>query len=154
MKASKLFELALRKFGRLAAEQPIQPSESQTCIDTLNLMMYEYAYLGLGYTEISSDGDDITTPNYSWNWLTTALAVELAPEFNRLDNYSVLIGQRDDSFEVVLRSQETIPPPELTSNTPMGIANRRFGWCESAYYYETDDGILTEQNDIIITEDE
>lgn len=153
MNAQQLFEDAYFEIGRLAGEQPLQPNESQAAIRKLNQLMYQYAFLNLGYTEITSGGEDITTPSYSWNWLTLKLALALAPQFGRLESYDVLRSEESDAYDIVLLSTGGIPAPTMTANVPIGSGNKYPGWCADNYYQESDDGILSEQNQTIVTED-
>ena len=154
MKAEKLFKKAYFSISKNAANQPLTTDKSEAAVDALNDLMYEYADLGLGYTIITSDGDDITTPNWSWRWMRYLLALELAEEFGTLANYNTLEAKRREAYSSVLAATIDIPPPELTSNVPKGSGNTGFDdvWSRD-YYTETDEGVLTEQNDIIVTED-
>lgn len=153
MKAQELFENAYFEIGRLAGEQPLQPNESQAAIRKINALMYEYSHLNLGYTEITSGGDDVTTPSWSWNWLTLRLSIALSAQFGRLESYDVVKAEEKDAYNTVLSSAIRIPPPQLNGNVPYGSGNRNSVWCQPKYYSESDDGILSEQNQTIVTED-
>lgn len=154
MKARELIDQAYFNIGKLASEQPVKPAEDLAAIRKLNNIMYSKADLGLGYTIVSTAGDDITTPNYSWRWMEYALSVDLHPQFGTQDiDFSLLKSLREEAYSDLLDAIVDIPPPELTGNVPLGSGNTGFNEYGPEFYTETDDGVLTEQNSIIVTED-
>lgn len=154
MKASSLINQAFSDIGKKANENPISGQEMQDAIDALNLMMYSYSRSGLGYTEVTSSSDDITTPAYSWLWMRKKLAQLLAPEYGRLESYVFLDTQEKDAYAAVRIAVGRIGPPQLDGRVPIGSGNQSPGAWEDRFYQESDAGILTQTNQDIITEDE
>lgn len=149
--ASTLIRDAYLDIGKGASQQSIKPHMTEAAITALNDLMYECIY-SLGYTEIVSASDEITTPAYTWRWMRKALAVDLAPEFGILESYALLERQKADAWAKVLLRVSAIPAPEIMDTVPMGSGNVEPGetW---QYYEETDNGVLSEDNAIIIVED-
>lgn len=151
MKASTLIRNAFVRIGKTGAAQSVDGQDTLDAISRLNNLMYAVEYVGMGYTEVDSGSDDITTPAYSWRWMEIALGLELAPEYGQLESYVALEARLDQAWSPIIGSLQRIGPPQLTGNVPIGSGNRRPGDCQ--YYTETDDGILTETNQEIIVED-
>ena len=129
MKAQTLFEQAYFDIGKLASEQSITAAMGNDAIDSLNNFMYEHAHLGLGYTEIETSGDDITTPNWSWRWLRYSLALELYDQYESTASQSKIELKRQKAYRTVLSA--VIDPRRVY-----------------------DDGaIISEQQTLIVTED-
>jgi hypothetical protein len=154
MNASELIRDALQDIGLVAAENPIDGEETVSAIRYLNRLMAAKVHLGLGYTEVVTGGDDITTPEYSWEWMQKALAIKLAPRFGTLDSYSFLKEDEVNAYSTVLLATQQISPPQLMSTVPMGSGNGYLSDCGNGFYTETDNGVLSETNQQIVVEDD
>ena len=143
MKAGELISQTFLLIGKVDAEQPIDGPEYKTAIFKLNNIMFSKAHLGLNYSEVIDSNDDITSPNWSWRWMTAALAKDLAPEFGRLESYAYIDEQERDGYRTVLLATQKIDPPELMSTVPRGSGNTCPGDYSSRFYSETDGGILS-----------
>lgn len=127
---------------------------TNTAIRYLNRLMSSKSHLGMGYTDIVKGSDEITSPSYSWEWMVCALSIRLAPQFGRLDSYSALESDEQEAYSTVLLGAQKITPPQVSSNVPLGSGNKCPGDSRySDFYTETDDGILSQENQIIVTED-
>ena len=150
--ASTLIRDAYRDIGKGAAQQSIKPYMTDAAIVALNDLMASQPY-NMGYTEITSGSDQITTPEYTWVWMRKALAIDLAPEFGVLESYPLLERQMQKAWSNIKLRIAQIPAPEVMDTVPMGSGNVEPGDCHQ-YYTETDDGVLSEQNAQIIVEDD
>jgi hypothetical protein len=154
MNASELIRDSLQDIGLVAAENPIDGEETVSAIRYLNRLMAAKVHLGLGYTEVVSGGDDITTPEYSWEWMQKALAIRMAPRFGQLDSYAFLKADEKEAYSTVLLATQQIGPPQLSGNVPLGSGNGYLSNCSNSFYTETDDGVLSETNQQIVVEDD
>ena len=154
MNAEELFRRSYQLIGKGAAEQPISGDMAATAIQYLNDLMYSKDHMGMGYTEVTTGTDPITTPAYTWKWMRVALALELAPEFGVVENTMMLEQQKKEAWSTVLLSLQRISAPTIAGTVPVGSGNRRPGCYDSPYYSESDDGVLTETNQEIAVEDD
>ena len=152
MNAEQLFRRSFQLIGKGAAEQTITGDMANTAIYYLNNLMYSKDHMGMGYTEVANGTDNITTPAYTWKWMTVALALEMAPEFGVTENAMMLDQMKKQAWSTVLLSLQRISAPTLAGTVPRGSGNYSPGY-DSAFYSETDSGILTETNQDIIVED-
>ena len=154
-KAEYYIDRALRLLLVQPSEQPIQASEAQDSIETLNDMMFEFEDTGLplGYTEVSNLGDDVTVPDYSRRMVVYNLAknlsieydVPLKPEHEQIAYNSLAAVER-----VVIRAPQAIYPDTL----PTGAGNDNCGrWADRFYPGEEENNIVTEQTGSILQEE-
>lgn len=153
MQALELIRDAYQEIGRQASEQEITGDMGQTAIRYLNRMMAAKSYYALSYTEIANTSDEITTPEYTWEWMVKNLAIKLAPQFGTLESYGALVEDADEAWSTVLIYLSRISPPQLNGNVPYGSGNKRPGNWSRKFYPETDNGVLTEGNAEIVVED-
>lgn len=153
MNAAELIRDSFQDIGLVAAENPIDGEKTVAAIRYLNRMMAAKLHLGLGYTEIVSAGDSITAPEYAWEWMQKSLAIKMAPRFGQLDSYVHLKEDEQEAFSTVLLATQSIGPPELSGNVPLGSGNHRAHGCGHGFYQESDDGVLSETGQQIVVED-
>jgi len=154
MKASTLIRNAFVRIGKTGASQSISGEDTETAISRLNNLMRSVSWIGMGHTEVTSATDDITTPEYSWEWMEMKLAIKLSPEYGQLESYVSLKEDIAEAWSPILASLNTIGPPQMHGNLPRGYGNRRMGDRCGRYYTETDNGVLSETNQAVIVEDD
>ena len=134
------------------ANQTIPGEDTEIAIERLNFLVDSEPNI-LNFTTITSSSDEITSPAYANRWLIKALALDLAPQFGQLDSYTAIARDKEEAWDVVLFSVNRIEAPELNGNVPLGSGNRRPGNRFKRYYTESDNGVLTEQNETIVVEE-
>ena len=152
MIASDLIRDAFQEIGKVASEQPITGDETATAIRYLNNLAYSKAHIITSYTVVSSGSDEITTPDPFNMWFVKSLALKLAPQFGQLESYLALKEDEKEAWQAVLIQNSRIPAPQLNANVPYGSGNKSPGNWTDRFYPESDNGVLTEQNDTIVVE--
>ena len=153
MLASELIRDAYQEIGKSAAEQPISGDMTETAIRYLNNLVFSKNHVAMGYTEVTSGADEITSPAYTWMWMVKALAVKLCPQFGVQENYMQLKEDEAEAWDSVLIALVRISAPSVSGNVPVGSGNKTPGNNEADFYAETDSGILTESNQDVVVED-
>lgn len=154
MKAEELIRDALQEIGQQAAEQPVQPDEMATGIRYLNRLMLGVAYLGLGYTVITSNSQTVTIPTYAQEWAVLALAARLIPQFPSVDD-STKADIRENlknAWNNLLLQNGAEPEMSYPYTLPVGSGNEDC-LTSTRFYPEDDNNILQESGDDILLED-
>ncbi len=154
MKVEECVRDALQEIGQQAAEQPVQPDEMATGIRYLNRMMLGIAYLGLGYTVVTSASNTMTIPTYAEEWVVLALAKRLIPQFPSVDPETkfTLNENLKEAWNNLLKEAVQLESLTMPSTLPIGSGNED---CLSARFYpEDDNNILQESGDNILLEDD
>ena len=83
--ASDIITRALTKIGAVAAESPPTAAEMADGLDLLNDMLSEWEESGpqLGFVPVQSVADDVRVPRGAVGAVKAALAVRMAPEYNK-----------------------------------------------------------------------
>ena len=137
-----------------AVEQPIQPVEASTSIRYLNRMMaaWETRGINLGYTTVTSLGDQVTVPDGALEAIVFALAIKSAPQYD----VPVSIDLRQnakDAFKSVLRLSVTKPNQAYPSTLPIGSGNEGDYYDDYSHFYPgLEKEILSETSGPIVQE--
>lgn len=160
--AIEIINRAASKIGVKRAGVPLTDDEISDFISELNNMMVEADAGGtkLGYTIVSNQGDEITTPDWSWGAIEANLGVRAAPDFD-VQITQVLAQQANESWKTVLHRTVEIGPVNLPNILPVGSGNRAWGNNTTRYFPNeysgdlmTDDGgTLADTEDLNIQED-
>lgn len=152
--ADSVIKSALEEIIVQASEAPIQPPQAQAAIKYMNRMMSAFAVSGinLGYTTVTSLGDDITIPDGAVEGLVLNLAIRLAPQYDRPVG-PALVDNAKGGKKAMLKLAVNIGPTQYPSTLPRGSGNedRTF---DDHFYPEPDDAITTEQSGFISVESE
>lgn len=152
MKAETVVRDALQEIGQQAAEQPVKADEMATAIRYMNRFMFGFAYLGLGYTVVTSSSQEITIPDYAHEWLILGLAKRLIPSFPSVDD-STKADIRDNyniAYNNLLLQNGQAPEMSFPSTLPVGSGNEN---CYGEIFYpEDENNILQENGDNILLE--
>ena len=141
-----------------ADEAEIEASEAQSAIRFLNRMMSRLDADGitLGYTEVSSLGDNITVPDGALEGLVTNLAVVLGPLF-LAPGETVPVDVRVSAVEglkAMRRLATTLPDAQYPCRLPRGSGNTSHYIDSDNFYTCNDDQLITEISRDIIAEDD
>lgn len=138
-----------------ASEAPLQPDEYQSGIEYINDIAFEWDGQGisLGFTTISSLGDEVTIPSYANQALKHELAMRLAPQFG--GNVGPLLVQNSQkSFRAMMVANTIVEPSQYPCTLPIGSGNydERFG-TRDHFFPCAEDEMLTEVEGSILLED-
>lgn len=151
--ASTVIGDALKEIVAIAAETPIDAYKAQVGIFYLNVMMFEFAASGIniGYTEISSLGDEMTVPDSALDAIVLNLALAISPVFKGSVTSIDLLEQAAESMEV-LRDISYLRPANApySPNLPIGSGNE--SWGIDKFYDRLATPILTENSGFIANE--
>lgn len=152
--ASTVIRDALQEILVQASEQPIQPNEATDAIRYLNRMMFSWEAKGiaLGYTVVSSLGDDITIPDGALEGVVLNLAIKLAPQYDVTVSMDLRENARD-AYKSVLKLSVTQPLSQYPSTLPVGSGNEGDTLDSNYHFYETDTNtLLSETTGTIVQE--
>jgi hypothetical protein len=125
-KAGDIIKDALGEITVLGEEAPVEPADSQSAIRYLNRMMAAWNADGidLGYTVITSFGDDVTIPDGAIEAVIPNLAVRLHAQFEGADQLSQdLLARAVAGKRTLLNIAVTINASEFPSTLPIGSGN-------------------------------
>ena len=151
--ASTVIRDALQELLVQASEQPIQPNEATDAMRYLNRMMFAWEAKGiaLGYTVVSSLGDEITVPDGALDGIVLNLAIKIAPGYDIPVSLDLRQNARD-AYKSVLKLSITQPLSQHPSTLPVGSGNEGDSF-DSQHFYETDaNTLLSETTGTIVQE--
>lgn len=147
------FQLLDEAFGDIGLASyifDIEAEEQEKALRQLDMMMSNWGIKGIrvGYQlsqtpDDSSINKDSGLPEYAIEAVTKALAIRLAPKYNKMPS-PLLLAQAKESYNTLLTAISTIPEVQNTSILPRGTGNRYHGRMNQNFYQETDD--LTANN--------
>lgn len=147
-KAGDIIKDALGEISELGAEASVEAVDAQLGIRYLNRMMAALDADGipLGYTEVSTFGDDVTTPAGSYEGIVVMLAARLWRSF--ADNAPVpsdLIARAQQGKETLRALAVTVGATEYPSTLPIGSGNEGDSTLLVDHFYpDLQDDILAE----------
>lgn len=155
VKAGEIITDALEEIIVQADEAPIEPSEGRAAMRILNDMMFSYAARGvqLGYSAVSSTGDEITVPLGAIRWMKIQLAIELAPKYDAAVT-PVMLQKAKDAYQAVLNLAIDNADSEYPPTLPQGSGNDYPDYSSSTFYPDQEDTILTETGGSIALEED
>lgn len=138
-----------------AEEAPLEQSEANAAIRTLNDMMaqWEAQSIYLGYTFVSDLADEMTVPLGAILGIKCNLALYLAPKYN-VEASALLIKNAAESYDVVVDIAAEMKSSEYPCTLPQGSGNDDLGYRNDVFYPSQQDTILTETGGSIALEDE
>lgn len=126
--AEQAVKAILQKILVQASEAPIEASEAQDVIFTMNNYMLDLDASGvaLGYTEVTNLGDTITIPTGALRGLIYNVAIEVAPEFNGTVT-ATLAKIAAESLQTMRKLGQSIGKMQYPSTLPIGSGNESHG---------------------------
>jgi hypothetical protein len=149
-KAGDIIKDALGEISALGAEAPVEAVDAQLSVRYLNRMMtaLDADGIDLGYTEIDSLGDDVTTPAGSYEGITVMLAARLWRHF--ADDAPIpmdLLARAQQGKETLRKIAVIVSSSEHPDTLPRGSGNEGDnGYDTSHFYPDLEDTILAETN--------
>lgn len=148
MKAEELIRDALQEIGQVAAEQPITADQYATGLRYTNRLFRQHAYLGLGFTVLTSASDTVTIPSYADEWAVKALAARMAGQYAALDGVDYLKNEERIAYNLMLRNIDFDYSNAYPAGLPVGLAVERNSFIDP-FYPVDDDLILNESGGYI-----
>ena len=147
---AQVAKASLQRILVQASEAPLEADEYADFIFAMNNYMGELDAQGiqLGYTTVSSLGDEVTIPTGALRGLIANLAIEVAPDYNGIkaarDGFNTmrLLGQTLGESKM----PPTLPIGSGNEDTLFGISGHFFPDSEAEILAETTGSIGLEQN--------
>jgi len=155
-KASEFVRTVLLKLVQTGAEQPIEQVDAQDVLEAMNDMMAEWEGVGisLGYTEVSSLGDEVTVPDSTKRAIKSNLAVYVADQFGKQVDASTILSARE-TWNNIVNQYITINAATFSGTLPTGAGNNCGDNFNSRFFPGDVDGTLTrETGGAILTEED
>jgi len=155
VKANEIVVDALEDIVVQADEAPIEQSEGRAAIRALNDMMLAWDAIGinLGYTVVSSLGDEITVPLGAMRGIKANLAIELAPKYD-VTPTPALVQKAREGYAAIIDLAVDMSSSELPSTLPTGSGNDNLDYASDRFYPDQQDTILTETGGSIALEED
>lgn len=156
-KAGDIIRDAYFELLEASDEAPIEASEIQTGIRYLNRLMSRLAAQGynLGYTEVSTVGDDVTVPSGALDGIVSNLAIALAAQFPQGGISEALRTKAVLGMKAIRSLTIEIIPTNYPDTLPIGSGNQCGGSISrDRFYGNPEDPIIGEAGNYIATEDE
>jgi len=148
--ASDVISAALGLTLTRSADIPLEPDELQQAIFQLNTMLASWN-LELGYSDVSSPSDTVTTPPYSINAIVQNLGVQLAPAFGGIVDADLRENARQakkDLLKIVVK----IGPAKMPSTLPRGSGNTQ-SWQGNRTFYDPPEPIAAPTDGLLLLAD-
>jgi hypothetical protein len=153
-KAQDIIEDALALIFVDGEDQPIQPGDFAKGVRFLNRMMLDWQERGiaLGFTEIQTPSDPMTTSPGANMGIAANLAIALAPIYGEVVT-GELLKQASDGYKTCLKLGVNIESTPYESTLPTGSGNTGSDlYGDSHFYPGPDDSIQTESDGNILVD--
>ena len=138
------------------SEAPLTASEFQDTIFAMNNFMTGLAADGvnLGYTEVTSLGDEITIPTGALRGLIANVAIDISPQFDA-DPSGALVASATQGLKSMRRLGQRMGQTQYPGTLPIGSGNQHDGSYNTRRFYPALEAqILAEVNGPIGLESE
>lgn len=134
--ADKVVKSILQKLIVQASEAPIEASDAQDVIFSMNVFMADLDAKGvqLGYTEISDLGDEVTIPTGALRGLIYNTTMDVAPDFE-VPITAALAAAAKSGLETMELIGITIGQTRLPSTLPIGSGNEGAGGLFTDHFF-------------------
>jgi hypothetical protein len=151
--AAQVIKAALQRILVQASEAELEPDEYQDALFTLNNYMLDLDASGikLGYTEVTSLGDEITVPVGALRGVIANLAIEAAPDYNGQITEG-LARAANEGLNTMRKLGVSKPLTSLPCTLPIGSGNEYDNYNTSYFYPCSEDEILAETTGAIALE--
>ncbi len=143
--ASQVVKASLQRILVQASDAPIEADEAQDFIFAMNNFMLDLDASGisLGYTEVSSLGDEITIPTGALRGLIANMAIEVAPDYGGEISQGLQVAALE-GMKTMRRLGRFIVSSTLPSTLPIGSGNEWGAGRRSHFYPDQEAHILAE----------
>ena len=107
------------------SESDLQPDEYQDYIFALNnwMLSLDAGGISLGYTEVSSLGDQVTVPAGALRGVIANMAIEVSPDYGGQITPGLQLAA-SEGLKVMRRLGQRIPTSSLPGTLPIGSGNQ------------------------------
>ena len=143
--AAQVVKSSLQRILVQASDAPIEADEAQDFIFSMNNFMLDLDASGiaLGYTEVSSLGDEITIPTGALRGLIANMAIEVAPDYGGEVSQGLIKAATEGMKTMRLLGQSAITSA-FPSTLPIGSGNEWNTSRISHFYPDLEATILAE----------
>ncbi len=148
--AAKVLTAALQRVIVQASEAELEQSEFQDAIFAMNNFMLSLDADGirLGYTEVTTLGDEITIPTGALRGLIANVAIDISPDYG--GNVSpALVLQAKEGLKVMTKLGVRIAPSAFPGTLPRGSGNDADNSRISRFFPDLEAEILAESTGAI-----
>ena len=151
---SQIAKASLQRILVQASEADLEPDEYQDFIFAMNNYMLALDAEGvkLGYTEVSSLGDDVTIPAGALRGLIANMAIEVAPDYSGIVS-PALANAAKEGMKAMRRLGQTIVATAYPSTLSRGSGHEHGRLYNSEHFYsDLESEILAETTGAITLE--
>lgn len=152
--AAQVLKSALQRILVQASEAPLEASEFQDAINDMNNYMLDLDASGikLGYTLVTSLGDEVTVPLGALRGVIANVAIEISPDYDGQIS-PALQRAADQGMKTMEKLGVTVRPTAYPSTLPIGSGNED-GSSRSFHFYPgaSEAEILSETTGAILLE--
>lgn len=151
---SQVAKASLQRILVQASEADLEPDEYQDFIFAMNNYMLALDAEGvkLGYTEVSSLGDEVTIPVGALRGLIANMAIEVAPDYSGVVSPGLANAARE-GMKVMRRLGQTIVATAYPSTLSIGSGNEHGRLYNNDHFYpDSESEILAETTGAISLE--
>ena len=145
--AAQVLKAAFQRILVGSPEAPLEDDEYSDAIFAMNNYMLDLDANGvtLGYTVVSTLGDEITIPTGALRGLIANIAIEIAPDYDGVITDGLVRAARE-GLNTMRKIGKTIVPTLYPSTLPIGSGNYHdvYGWHQHFYNNELEAEILAE----------
>ena len=143
---AQIAKASLQRILVQASEADLEPDEYQDFIFALNnfMLALDADGISLGFTEVSSLGDEVTVPLGALRGIIANMAIEVAPDYGGEISQGLLVAA-SDGMRTMRKIGQRIAATQYPSTLPIGSGNE--GSCTgrvSNFYSDMQDSILAE----------
>ena len=145
-KASQVLKAALQRILVQASEAPLEADEYQDAIFSMNnyMLALDAEGISLGYTEVSSLGDDITVPTGALRGIIANVAIEISPDYGGVVSPG-LVKAAEEGLRAMRHLGQRMGASEYPSTLPLGAGlEGTRGWRSTHFFPELENQILAE----------
>lgn len=121
---AQVAKASLQRILVQASEADLEPAEFQDFIFSMNnyMLALDAEGISLGYTEVSSLGDDVTVPTGALRGIIANMAIEVAPDYNGQVSAG-LIKAASEGMKAMRRLGQIIVTSQYPGTLPIGSGN-------------------------------
>ena len=152
--AAQIAKASLQRILVQASEADLEPDEYQDYIFAMNNYMLALDAEGvkLGYTEVSSLGDEVTVPVGALRGLIANMAIEVAPDYSGVISPG-LVTAASEGLKAMRRLGQTIVATAYPSTLSIGSGNEHGRLYNNEHFYsDLESEILAETTGAITLE--
>lgn len=150
---AKVAKASLQRILVQASEADLEPDEYNDWIFALNnwMLAHDADGIRLGFTEVSSLGDEITVPTGALRGIIAGVAIEVAPDYSGAVT-PALVKAADEGLQTMRRLGAHIAQTQFPCTLPRGSGNTGYAYGSSRFYPALEATILAETTGSIALE--